>query len=209
VALGLMVTVTHTLVIFALAVGVLLLGQAFPLNRIQHTLEIVSSLLVLIIGIWLVYRRYTEYRRAQEHKHHHEHGEEHDHDHAHGHDHGIREGQKLSFKQLLSFGLSGGLVPCPPALAIFVLSVGMGTPLLGMITVVVFSVGLALTLVLFGIGISKGALVLGNKVGKYGIMDKLPLFSSIVVMVMGAVMLVMAILYPENIGKSMPAKMQP
>lgn len=32
VALGLTVTVTHTLVIFVLAFGVILLGQAFPLN---------------------------------------------------------------------------------------------------------------------------------------------------------------------------------
>jgi ABC-type nickel/cobalt efflux system permease component RcnA len=105
---------------------------------------------------------------AQDHAHPHDH--DHDHDRAHGPDHGHSHGghshshalpgDRVSTRALVGLGISGGLVPCPDALAILLLAAGVGQIGLGLGLVTAFSVGLAA--VLIGIGIAlvtmKGAL---------------------------------------------------
>jgi nickel/cobalt transporter (NicO) family protein len=96
------------------------------------------------------------------HDHAHNHGLEHDHVHTHGghsHSHAV-PGDRVSTRALVGLGISGGLVPCPDALAILLLAAGVGQIGLGLGLVTAFSVGLAA--VLIGIGITlvtmKGAL---------------------------------------------------
>jgi ABC-type nickel/cobalt efflux system permease component RcnA len=60
----------------------------------------------------------------------------------------------VSFRQLLTLGVSGGIAPCPDALAILLLAAGIGQAAFGMVAIVAFSVGLALVLVAFGIAIA-------------------------------------------------------
>ncbi len=119
---------------------------------------------------------------ALEHHHHHdhEHNHVHDHDHEHhhhhhGHDHATlsdeeharlhaaeidqvfveRDGRRrVSFRQLAVLGVSGGIAPCPDALAILLLAAGIGQAAFGMIAIVAFSVGLAAVLVAFGIAVA-------------------------------------------------------
>jgi nickel/cobalt transporter (NicO) family protein len=193
ILLGLTVTVAHTLIIFMLAGGVIILGAAFPLAQVQHWLEVVSALLVFVMGLWLVRARVREWRRERTHQHLHEHGHEHDHDHDHGHAHALPAGQRLSPKQLVSFGLAGGLVPCPAALAVFILAVGAGRPVLGLATVVVFSVGLALTLIGIGIAVCRGFALFEKRLEKATWTRRLPIISSLVVTVLGLVMLIKAL----------------
>jgi nickel/cobalt transporter (NicO) family protein len=50
-------------------------------------------------------------------------------------------------------GISGGMTPCPDALAILLIAIGMGQGVLGMFAIVAFSLGLAGVLVLFGLAI--------------------------------------------------------
>ena len=204
VTLGIVVTITHTLVIFLLAFGVLILGKAFPLQSFQYWLELVAALLVLVMGLWLFKNRFLEYKEEKDHAHAHAHSEAHGH---HGHSHGLPGGKRLTFRQLFAFGLSGGLVPCPTALAIFILAVGMGKPVLGLVTVVVFSLGLSLALIGIGIAVSQGAGFAESKLSSLGVIKKLPMISSVVVACLGLGMLIRALLGHLPIaGEVLPTK---
>jgi nickel/cobalt transporter (NicO) family protein len=204
VTLGIVVTITHTSVIFLLAFGVLILGKAFPLQSFRYWLELVSSLLVLVMGLWLLKNRILDYKEEKEHANAHAHGEVHDH---HGHSHGLPSGRRLTLRQLFAFGLSGGLVPCPTALAIFILAVGMGKPVLGFVTVVVFSLGLSLALIGIGIAVSQGTGFAESKLSSSGIIKKLPMISSALVALLGLCMLVKTLLgHPYIAGAVIPTK---
>src|SRR5207245_9813796 len=64
---------------------------------------------------------------------------------------------------LLGLGVAGGLLPDPGALAILLASVASGRLILGLFTVVVFSVGFASVLVLVGIAAARvGQIVLAS-----------------------------------------------
>ena len=49
--------------------------------------------------------------------------------------------------QTILFGLSGGLIPCPAAITVFILCLHLGKVALGVTLVSAFSIGLAATLV--------------------------------------------------------------
>src|SRR2546422_1035682 len=176
VLLGITVTITHTIVIFLLALAALAFGAAFPMETVQHWLEVVSAALVFGMGLWLLRSRWQEWKQehgshytpVEDRQHVHAPGMEHththdDHDHHHGHSHALPTGQRLSFRQLVSFGFSGGLVPCPAALAILILAVGMGKPVLGLVTVTIFSIGLALALIAVGVAVCHGVAFFGKR----------------------------------------------
>ena len=106
---------------------------------------------------------------------HHHHGPGHAHDHAHSHSHGpgpapspdladtdehsrahAREwqerfaGRDVTTGQIIVFGLTGGLLPCPSAFAVLLVCLQLKKFALGFALVLAFSVGLALTLVTVG-----------------------------------------------------------
>src|SRR5262245_63189502 len=77
--LGLTVTVTHTLVVFLLALGALFLADRFASTQVTFWLSIVSGVLVVGVGAWMlltafgVVRGDGEHgRHAHRHKHPHE-----------------------------------------------------------------------------------------------------------------------------------------
>jgi nickel/cobalt exporter len=99
------------------------------------------------------------------HDHSHLHGE-HGHDHAEAqelgyHSHGwgrrhthrldIVAGNRPRLPVLLGLGIAGGLLPDPGALAILLAAIASGRVILGLFTVVVFSIGFASVLVVVGI----------------------------------------------------------
>ena len=82
--------------------------------------------------------------------------------HAHGivHSHGGDthshvppggSGEKVTWRNLLALGISGGLLPCPSALLALLGAVALGRAGFGLAIVLAFSIGLAATLT--GIGI--------------------------------------------------------
>jgi len=113
---------------------------------------------------------------APDHGHdHHSHGDDHGHDHSHdeGHDHGDAHGhshhkhhghdhhlpagdKQLGPLGLVLLGISGGIVPCPAALAILLASVSVGQVGKGLAMVLVFSLGLAVCLVAIGLAVVNG-----------------------------------------------------
>jgi nickel/cobalt transporter (NicO) family protein len=86
----------------------------------------------------------------------------HDHGHADGtlHSHGGgpmhshlppgARGEKITWRSMLTLGISGGLVPCPSAMVLLLAAVALNRTGYGMLLVVAFSVGLAITLTAVG-----------------------------------------------------------
>jgi nickel/cobalt exporter len=71
-------------------------------------------------------------------------------------------GQRPSLGILLGLGIAGGLLPDPGALAILLAALASGKVMLGLFTVLVFSLGFASVLIVVGIAATVvGDLVLG------------------------------------------------
>lgn len=67
---------------------------------------------------------------------------------------GSGEGRRVSMRNLVALGVSGGMAPCPDALAVLLLAVGINQLAFGMVAIVAFSLGLAGVLVAFGLAIA-------------------------------------------------------
>jgi nickel/cobalt exporter len=68
--------------------------------------------------------------------------------------------EEVTWKSLLTLGISGGMVPCPDAIAILAVAVALGRIPLGMLLIVAFSLGLALVLIGIGIATVQGSRLL-------------------------------------------------
>ena len=60
-------------------------------------------------------------------------------------------GEDVSWRSLLALGISGGLMPCPSALVLLLAAVALNKTTYGLLLVVAFSVGLAITLTAVGL----------------------------------------------------------
>jgi ABC-type nickel/cobalt efflux system permease component RcnA len=127
-----------------LGLATIFLSQSVVPERLYPILEVASGGLVLGLGGWLLVKRLlavVQHRLAHTHGHTHDH-----HGHGHDHDHG-----PASWKSLLALGVSGGLLPCPEALMVLVITVAAHQALFGLLLIVAFSIGLAGVLVSFGL----------------------------------------------------------
>jgi nickel/cobalt transporter (NicO) family protein len=59
-------------------------------------------------------------------------------------------GEKITWRSLLTLGVSGGLVPCPSAMVLLLAAVALNKTAYGMLLVIAFSIGLAITLTVVG-----------------------------------------------------------
>lgn len=174
-ALGGIVTFTHTASVIAIGLLALLASQFIVPNVLVPVLEILSGLLVVYLGLRLLWTRWRAYRneRYVRHDYHH-----------HDHHHPIPE--KVELGDLLTLGISGGLVPCPEALGVMLIAVGLNRILLGLGMVVAFSFGLAAILILIGVLLVRSKSLL-DKVGSVGNrwQTLLPVVSAAIVTVLG------------------------
>jgi ABC-type nickel/cobalt efflux system permease component RcnA len=60
-------------------------------------------------------------------------------------------GEKITWSSLLTLGISGGLVPCPSAMVLLLAAIALNKTAYGMLLVVAFSMGLAITLSAVGL----------------------------------------------------------
>jgi nickel/cobalt exporter len=93
---------------------------------------------------------------------------------------------------LLALGIAGGLLPDPAALALLLGALSSGKILLGLVTVVVFSLGFASTLVVVGIVAAK----VGEKVLDWLAsiwMIRLQIATSLLIVGMGVVLIIRAL----------------
>ena len=87
VGLGLIVAISHTIGVLALAAITLLAADILPPERLYPILQVASGSLVVLIGGSLLVTRWREWARSRAAAHAHAHGHESAHGHAHGHGH--------------------------------------------------------------------------------------------------------------------------
>ena len=145
--LGGVVTATHTVSVFALGLVTLYASTRIAVERIFPWLSLASGALVLVIGAWLLWRRLSGGAA-------HEHGGA---PHAASHSHGFGMAHSHSHGSLFSLGVSGGLVPCPEAMVVLMLSISMGRLGFGLLLLASFTLGLAAVLMAIG-----GAMVMAG-----------------------------------------------
>ena len=164
-ALGASVTVTHTSSVLVIGVLALVANRFIVPSVLVPSLEVVAGILVLGLGLRLLWQRRGALARPRpttppDHDHAHDHDHDHAHDHGHGHDHGEHGHshgllwepcRPLSMGAVLALGASGGLVPCPEALGVLILAVGLGQIPIGLALILSFSVGLAAVLIAIGV----------------------------------------------------------
>ena len=130
-----------------------------------------------------------EHTLAWCHSHDHDGGHTHayTHDHGDGHAHSHlppAEGIKLS--SLVAMSVSGGLVPCPEALGIMIIAIGLNRIVLGLGLSVAFSFGLAAVLIAIGILLVRSRSLV-ERVGGIGSRwsSAVPLASAVLVTALG------------------------
>lgn len=126
-----------------------------------------------------------------DHEHTHSHGND-DHGHSHGDDHAVPAG-KVKWATMLTLGITGGIIPCPGALVILLLAVGLHRIGLGLTLIVAFSVGLAAVLITIGVLTVKARPLMERFSGEGKWIQRLPVISSLVIIVVGFVMAVRAL----------------
>jgi len=135
--LGGIVTVADTASVIAIGLLALVASQLILPSVLVPALETCAGLLVVTMGIRLVRSRW----RPPKANHHHDH-------HSHEHHHSPKDVRPID---LLAMGVSGGLVPCPEALGVMLVAIGVNRIVLGLGLIVAFSVGLAVVLIAIGI----------------------------------------------------------
>ena len=121
----------------------------------------------------------------------HNHSDEHDHGHSHGHDHshGHSHPPETGRKSLLSLGISGGLIPCPEALAVLLISFTLNRLLFGLIILLAFSLGLAAILIAIGVAMVLAGPALQKFSSDGPFVRALPVGSAAVVTLLGVAIL--------------------
>jgi len=169
--LGLIVTVTHTIGVFGLGLITLLLSRFIVPERLYPWLNLVSGLLVVAIGASVLRSR------LRRHHHHHHHHHEHD----------------LSKRSLVAVGVSGGLLPCPSALVVLLAAISLHRVGFGLLLIVAFSAGLALTITGIGL-VAVLARTAFRRLSFDGrLLSLLPAASALVILAAGALMTVHAL----------------
>jgi ABC-type nickel/cobalt efflux system permease component RcnA len=178
--LGLLVTFSHVSSVILLGVASLLASRYFVPEQVFPYLEMASAAIILGLGIWMLKTRWAHAKA---------------HMHAASHSHAFPTQEKAGppggarWREMLSLGVSGGIVPCPSALAILLVALALQKLALGIGMIVVFSLGLALVLV--GVGL---VLVWTRSFLKPLGQDRpwlawLPVASSLVIILIGVLML--------------------
>jgi len=221
VILGIFVTLSHTSGIVLVGVLASLGSTWLRPQRIEAYLAVAVGSMVIVLGLWMLWAQRDLLaltmgeagepgdgsRRADAHPSDHEH--DHVRDHPHGHEHepviwhshgfGKVHSHRLDvvaenrpkLPMLLALGIAGGLLPDPAALALLLGALSSGKVLLGLVTVVVFSLGFAATLVVVGIIAAK----VGEKVLDWLAsiwMVRLQIATSLLIVGMGVVLTVRA-----------------
>ena len=156
----------------------------------------------------------AEAMHAQEetgHEEHHHHHHEHEHNHDHAALAGLTEGSKeyqdaherahatdiqrrfagkeVTNGQILLFGLTGGLIPCPAAITVLLICIQLKAFTLGATMVLCFSLGLALTLVTVGVGAAISVQQAAKRWSGFNTLArKAPYFSSVLIAMVGLYM---------------------
>lgn len=181
ILLGLAATISHTLIVWLVALLGLHFGSAYATEAVEPWLQLISGAIIIAIALWMMRQTFAEQHHHHDHEHHeHEHDHDHDHNHAHVHHHdhskaqqaGLQlgsldyedaharahrleiekrfAGRKVTTGQIVMFGLTGGLIPCPASVTVLLVCLQLKQITTGALLVLCFSIGLAVTMVAVG-----------------------------------------------------------
>lgn len=216
VMLGLAATLSHTAIVWLIALGGMYLSRAFTAQSVEPWLQLISAIIILSTACWMFWRTWRGEQQWLAGNHHHNHDHNHDHDHDHDHDHHGHihpegatskayqdaherahaadiqrrfDGQTVTNGQILLFGLTGGLIPCPAAITVLLICIQLKAFTLGATMVLSFSLGLALTLVTVGVGAAISVQQAAKRWSGFSTLARrAPYFSSILIGLVGVYM---------------------
>lgn len=220
VLLGLIVTITHTLGVFALGLVTLFASRYIVPEKLYPVLSAVSGLAVFGVGVWLLVSRLRGTPAGHDHTHTHDHSHEsgpdeihlHSHEdghththedghtheeghmHSHGfgsHSHAVPEGP-ITVRSLLALGISGGIVPCPSALVVLLSAVALHRIVYGMVLITAFSVGLASVLIVIGMLVVSTRHWFERFPAGEGLLRRLPVASAAAITLIGLLLVIRA-----------------
>lgn len=177
ILLGLAATISHTLIVWLVALLGLHFGSAYATEAVEPWLQLISGVIIIAIALWMMRQTFAEQHHHHDHEHH-EHDHDHDHAHVHHHDHSKTQqaglqlgsldyedaharahrleiekrfaGRKVTTGQIVMFGLTGGLIPCPASVTVLLVCLQLKQITTGALLVLCFSIGLAVTMVAVG-----------------------------------------------------------
>ncbi|HEB05641.1 hypothetical protein LCGC14_1127090 [marine sediment metagenome] len=212
VLLGLAATLSHTAVVWLVAMFGMYLGENLDADTTEPYFQLASAAIIILIALWMLWRtwrgeqtwQFEEASAHQHHNHHHEHVHNHDHikpaelelslegyqdahERAHAQDIRTRfSNGNVSTGQIILFGLTGGLIPCPAAITVLLLCLQVKEVTLGAVLVLCFSIGLAITLVTVGAAAAIGARQASNRWPWLSTLARrAPYFSSVLIIGVG------------------------
>lgn len=208
VLLGVSAAASHTLVVWVVALVGLHYGAQIDGERTEAWFQLVSGALIVTIAVWMMLRIHGQQQAsAKAHSHHdHHHGDaDHGHQHEHADDHGDDHGdaharahaadieqrfgnRRPGTGQIIAFGLTGGLVPCPASITVLLLCLQLKKYSLGLTLVLGFSIGLALVMVLSGVLAALSLRAASNRWSGFGVWARrAPYLSSALIIIIGLI----------------------
>ncbi|MCE9645376.1 MAG: hypothetical protein K8S20_05195 [Chloroflexi bacterium] len=210
IVLGSVVTLTHTGSVFLLGLITLAASRYILSTRIIPWLEIVSGLMIVGLGFYLLWQRVLVWRKSR----HRNVPEEKStrkyslspspskgkkmtgavriqklpegmHDHGDGRMHSHEIPEAITWRSLITLGVSGGLVPCPDAIAILLVAIAINRVLLGLALIVSFSLGLAVVLILIGLLMVSGSRLFKRMDSFNRFAPLMPVISASIVLLLG------------------------
>lgn len=211
VLLGLSAAVSHTIIVWVLALLALRYGEALIGEDMESWFMVASGGIILVIAGWMLMQTRRNQRRAAaaHHHHHHDHGHHHDHRHDHHHHHHEAGGDahaqahareiearfangRTTTGQTILFGLSGGLIPCSAAITVLLLCLQINRFWMGVGLVSAFSIGLAVSLVTVGVAAAVGVRFVSARTNRLDrLLSKAPYVSAVVIGGIGLLMIAM------------------
>lgn len=190
VLLGLSAAIGHSVVVGALAGLAFYWGNALLIDQVEPWLELISGLLLIALAL----RLFGIMGRASQRGHDHTRG---DHDFPDGDTHAAHHAGEIARRfsgrrtvgnaEIVWFGLTGGLIPCPSALAVLLVCLQLRAYVLGLAMVAAFSLGIAVTMVAVGTLAALSLRAAGSRaltLGRWT--EKLPFVSAALILVIGA-----------------------
>lgn len=215
VLLGLSATLSHTAVVWAVAMAGLYFDRNWNAEATEPYFQVASAVLIIGVALWMLWRTWrNQHACFHDHGHAHDHlhdGHDHEHDHHHhaisghegldvcapgdqdphelAHANDIRRrfaNREVTTGQIIMFGLTGGLIPCPASITVLLLCLQLKKIALGAILVLCFSIGLALTMVASGVLAAMSVKHVSKRWRGFGeFARKAPYFSSALIMLVG------------------------
>ena len=189
--LGVSAAFSHSIVVWAMAALALTWGDEMIGEKLEPYFIGGSGAIVMAVGLFMLWRALR--RSSTEARHVHSHGHEHDGDaHVRAHARQIETrfaDGKVTAPQTVGFGLVGGLIPCPAAITVLLLCLGIGQFWLGVGMVASFSIGLAVTLVAVGMAAVFGLRYASKRfTGAHRFLASAPYVSGALILLVGGYM---------------------